>query len=143
MLVMSLILLKFTRLSRPLGTLYRLFERPLPYLMPLLVLLCLIYTSLAYLSHQLWGISLAEFRRLNKSLYALFTLFTLHSDQVYFFIHPLYRFNAWWAFCVVIFHLVFMQHTFMNVVIAIIFEEHRVSAMIEREVKSDRSNLHQ
>ena len=59
------------------------------------------------------------------------TLFTLHSDQVYFFIHPLYRFNEWWAFTVVMIHLVFMQYTFMNVVSGVIFEEHRMAVMLE------------
>lgn len=128
---MSLILLKFTRLSRPLSLFYRLLERPLSYLLPLLVILCLVYTSLGYLSLHLWGVTLSEFRRLNKALYTLLTLFTLHSDQVYFFIHPLYRFNEWWAFTVVIIHLVFMQYTFMNVVTGVIFEEHRMAQMVE------------
>jgi hypothetical protein len=108
LLVISLFLLKFTRLFRPLASFYRLLERPLPFLLPLLIILGLIYTSLAYMSHHLWGVTLQEFRRLNKALYTLLTLFTLHSDQVYFFIHPLYRFNEWWAFCVVMIHLVFM-----------------------------------
>lgn len=140
LLLMSLILLKFTRLSRPLSLFYRLLERPLSYLLPLLVILCLVYTSLGYLSLHLWGVTLSEFRRLNKALYTLLTLFTLHSDQVYFFIHPLYRFNEWWAFTVVIIHLVFMQYTFMNVVTGVIFEEHRMAVMLEVAAKWKSNN---
>ena len=132
---MCLILLKFTRLSRPLSLFYRLLERPLSYLLPLLTILCLVYTSLGYLSLHLWGVTLSEFRRLNKALYTLLTLFTLHSDQVYFFIHPLYRFNEWWAFTVVMIHLVFMQYTFMNVFSGVIFEEHRMAVMLEGAAK--------
>jgi len=135
---MCLIILKFTRLSRPLALFYRLLERPLPYLIPLLTLLSLVYTSLAYLCQQLWGVSSLgdNFRRLNKSLYSLLTLFTQHSDQVYFFIHPLYRFNQGWAGLVVLVHLVFMQYTFMNVVAAVIFEEHRIAEMIDKEASA-------
>lgn len=139
-LIMSLVLLKFTRLQQKLAMLYRLIEKPLAYILQLFILLSFIYALLSYFTLQLYGPTLYEFRLLTRSFYTMFTLFSLHSDQIYEFIHPLYRFNEWWTFALLIVYLVFMQYSFMNVITAVFFEEHRIASLYEDALKQKVMN---
>jgi hypothetical protein len=80
LLLMSLIIIKFMRISRRLSIFYRILERPLILLVCLLISLGFIYCLLAFAASQIWGIYIYEFRRLKTSFYSMFTILTLHSN---------------------------------------------------------------
>ena len=134
---MALIVIKFTRLSRKLSLFYRLLEKPLPQVAFLLVFLGFVYCMLAFAGMNIWGINNSEFRRLNVALYTLFTLITLHSDQIFNVItgiHPLFRFNEWWVMFIILLYMIILQYTFMNLFTAIFFEEHRIATLYEETI---------
>jgi len=50
LLIMALIMVKFTRISRKLAILYQVIERPLAYLFMLLIAMSLIYALLGFVA---------------------------------------------------------------------------------------------
>jgi hypothetical protein len=116
-LLMAFIMIKFTRLSRKLSLFYRLLEKPLPQIISLLIFLGFVYCMLAFSAMHIWGTYNSEFRRLNRSLYTLFTMITLHSNQIFdevSGIYPLFRFNEWWVLFIILLYMIILQYTFMN-----------------------------
>jgi hypothetical protein len=146
LLMMGLIIIKFTRLSRKLSLFYRILERPLPQIIFLLIFLGFVFCLLSFAAMHIWGVHNSEFRRLNKSLYILFTIFTLHSDQIFDVIaglHPLYRFNEWWTFFILLIYTIILQYTFMNQLTATFFEEHRIATLYEETIARKYRHLNE
>jgi hypothetical protein len=56
LLLMSLIILKFARLSSKLAALYNILERPIVLTFVLLIVLSFIFTLLSFTAMQLWGV---------------------------------------------------------------------------------------
>ncbi len=137
LLLMGFIIIKFTRLSRKLSLFYRILEKPLPLVLCLLIFLGFVFTLISFAAMHIWGVHNSEFRRLNKALYTLFTIFTLHSDQIFDVIHglhPLYRFNEWWTLFILLIYTIVLQYTFMNLFTAVFFEEHRIATIYEETI---------
>jgi hypothetical protein len=78
MLLMALIIIKFTRISRKLSILYAVIERPLLCLAVLFVAMGFVYAMLGFTAMQLWGQNIFEFRSLTLAFQSMFTMFTLH-----------------------------------------------------------------
>lgn len=131
LLLMTLLVIKFTRISRKLSVLYSVVERPLIYVGILLMSMCFIFTMLAFAAMQIWGPYVSQFRRLRSSFYTMFTMFTLHSNQILPDISVLYVWNEWWAFFFMMLYIFFLQYMFMNLFTGIFFEEHRFAMMHE------------
>lgn len=110
LLLMALIILKFTRISRKLSIMYAVMERPLVYLSMLLLAMGFIYAMLGFTAMQMWGTYIYEFRTLSAAFQTMFTMFTLHWNQMFELgmVYPLYRFNEWWVFFFLMLYLVFL-----------------------------------
>lgn len=122
---MALIVLKFSRLSPQLATLYHILETPLVLVTMLLIVLCFIYSLLSFTAMQLWGAQVPQFRSLRFSFQSLFSMLTLHSPDLDMSL--LYRFNNCWPLLFMVLYLVFLQHTFMNIFTSIFLEEYRLA----------------
>ena len=53
----------------------------------------------------------------------MFTMFTLHSNEVVDEAFTLYLYRHFWVFAFIIIYVVFVQYVFMNVFTSIFFEE--------------------
>lgn len=80
LLLMGFIMIKFTRLSRKLSLFYRILEKPLPLVFFMMLFMGFVFCLFSFSAMQIWGVRNSEFRRLNKAIYTLFSIFTLHSD---------------------------------------------------------------
>lgn len=144
LLLMGFIIIKFSRLSRKLSLFYRILEKPLPLVFCLLLFMGFVFCLFSFSAMHIWGVHNSEFRRLNKSIYTLFSLFTLHSDQIFDVIHglhPLYRFNEWWTLFMLLTYTIILQYTFMNQFTAIFFEEHRIASIYEDTIAKKYRHL--
>ncbi|CDW75034.1 UNKNOWN [Stylonychia lemnae] len=141
LLLIGLLIIKFNRVSRRLSQLYNMIEKPLFTLFMLMIMLVIIYSLLGYCAEQIWGVDFYEFRSINTAYYSMFSMFSLHSNQILPKVEKLYINREFWSFVFIIIYIVFMQYTFMNVFTSIFFEEQRVVSMYEEAIYKKYENL--
>jgi hypothetical protein len=100
-----------------------MLERPLILIFGLMLLLLMIIVILGLTAHQLWGGDIKEFRTLSSSYYTMYSLFELHSVNAIDNIYSLYKFRGFWGYFYLIFYIVILDYTFMNLFAAIVFEQ--------------------
>jgi hypothetical protein len=133
-LLLGLYLLSFARISQPLSLLYQTLERPLPLLLAFFLVLCSVFTLLSFAAMHIWGPSVREFSSLPHAMQSLLSLFSLHANEllpVRSLLLPGLQNSTWWSFLFIVLFLVFLKHTLLSLIAAIVFEEFRVLSRLE------------
>eukprot|EP00347_Sterkiella_histriomuscorum_P017713 403348280 len=79
--------------------------------------------------------------KITVAYYSMFSMFTLHSNQVVDDAYTLYIYRHFWTFVFITIYIVFIQYTFMNIFTSIFFEEQRVIAMFEEVIYQKYEHL--
>jgi hypothetical protein len=128
-------------MNRKLSMILILVEKPLYLITCLILLLGLIFFIMALAAHHLWGSQIEQFRTLQLTLISMMSLFSLHSTGMVDDIYDLYKFKALWGFFFIIFYIIFLQFSYMNIFTAIYFELQRVNIANEEALMNKHKKL--